>query len=113
MTGPTLDALARRLGRLERELRGWRTAGILAVAALFFLGPRRNPGLRQASNSRASLGQNDVGGPFHRNGWTYEEKYDGWRMGTFRDSTPIRPVSRTSASAARPHLRTCQPTNFY
>jgi ATP-dependent DNA ligase len=18
--------------------------------------------------------------PFHRNGWTYEEKYDGWRI---------------------------------
>ena len=22
----------------------------------------------------------EVGRPFHRDGWIYEEKYDGWRM---------------------------------
>ena len=32
-----------------------------------------------------------LGKPFHRAGWTYEEKYDGWRMLAFKDG-PARPA---------------------
>jgi ATP-dependent DNA ligase len=33
------------------------------------------------SLSKISLMQGDeVGRPFHREGWVYEEKYDGWRL---------------------------------
>jgi bifunctional non-homologous end joining protein LigD len=32
--------------------------------------------------------------PFHRPGWVYEEKYDGWRMLTFKDGERVRLVSR-------------------
>jgi bifunctional non-homologous end joining protein LigD len=32
--------------------------------------------------------------PFHRDGWVYEEKVDGWRMLAFKDRGPVRLVSR-------------------
>ncbi len=32
--------------------------------------------------------------PFHRDGWVYEEKVDGWRMVTYKDGRSVRPVSR-------------------
>jgi bifunctional non-homologous end joining protein LigD len=32
--------------------------------------------------------------PFHRLGWVYEEKYDGWRMVAYKDGTAVRLVSR-------------------
>jgi len=32
--------------------------------------------------------------PFHRDGWVYEEKYDGWRMLAFKDGPRVRLVSR-------------------
>jgi ATP-dependent DNA ligase len=32
--------------------------------------------------------------PFHRDGWIYEEKYDGWRMLAFRDGEHVRLGSR-------------------
>lgn len=32
--------------------------------------------------------------PFHRDGWVYEEKYDGWRMMVYRIDLSIRLVSR-------------------
>jgi bifunctional non-homologous end joining protein LigD len=32
--------------------------------------------------------------PFHRDGWVYEEKYDGWRMAAFKDGRNVRLVSR-------------------
>jgi bifunctional non-homologous end joining protein LigD len=35
-----------------------------------------------------------VGKPFHRDGWVYEEKYDGWRMVAYKDGTAVRLVSR-------------------
>ncbi len=27
----------------------------------------------------------EVRQPFHRDGWVYEEKYDGWRMVAYKD----------------------------
>src|SRR5688500_8713946 len=32
--------------------------------------------------------------PFHRPGWVYEEKYDGWRMLAFKDGVRVRLISR-------------------
>jgi hypothetical protein len=28
--------------------------------------------------------------PFHRDGWIYEEKYDGWRMLAYKDGQHVR-----------------------
>jgi bifunctional non-homologous end joining protein LigD len=33
--------------------------------------------------------------PFHRDGWVFEEKYDGWRIVAFRDREYVRLISRT------------------
>lgn len=35
-----------------------------------------------------------LGKPFHRPGWVYEEKYDGWRMLAFKDGRRVRLISR-------------------
>jgi bifunctional non-homologous end joining protein LigD len=32
--------------------------------------------------------------PFHRDGYVYEEKYDGWRMVAYKDGRHVRLVSR-------------------
>ena len=34
--------------------------------------------------------------PFHRDGWVYEEKYDGWRMVAYKDGLAVRLVSRNA-----------------
>ena len=31
---------------------------------------------------------------FHRDGWVFEEKYDGWRMVAYKDGDDVRLVSR-------------------
>src|SRR5690242_4773139 len=36
----------------------------------------------------------EVSKPFHREGWVYEEKYDGWRMVAYQYGKAIRLVSR-------------------
>jgi bifunctional non-homologous end joining protein LigD len=33
--------------------------------------------------------------PFHRDGWVYEEKLDGWRMIAYKDGPRVRLVSRS------------------
>ena len=33
--------------------------------------------------------------PFHREGWVYEEKVDGWRMLAYKDGSRVRLISRT------------------
>jgi bifunctional non-homologous end joining protein LigD len=35
-----------------------------------------------------------VAEPFHRDGWVYEEKYDGWRMVAYKNGNDVRLVSR-------------------
>jgi len=42
-----------------------------------------------------------VASPFHRSGWVYEEKYDGWRMLARKRDGQVRLVSR----AGRDHTR--------
>jgi bifunctional non-homologous end joining protein LigD len=39
--------------------------------------------------------------PFHRDGWVYEEKYDGWRILAFKDGGRVRLISRTGREHAR------------
>jgi len=36
----------------------------------------------------------EVDQPFHRAGWTYEEKYDGWRMIAYKDGRHVQLISR-------------------
>jgi bifunctional non-homologous end joining protein LigD len=34
--------------------------------------------------------------PFHRDGWVYEEKIDGWRMLAYKDGASVRLISRNA-----------------
>jgi len=34
--------------------------------------------------------------PFHRPGWVYEEKYDGWRMIAYKNGSTVRLISRNN-----------------
>jgi bifunctional non-homologous end joining protein LigD len=43
----------------------------------------------------------DVARPFHRDGWVYEEKYDGWWMIAYKDGTAVRLVSRAGKDHSR------------
>src|SRR5262245_57581513 len=38
--------------------------------------------------------------PFHRPGWVYEEKYDGWRIMAYKDGDSVRLMSRTGVDHA-------------
>jgi ATP-dependent DNA ligase len=35
-----------------------------------------------------------VAKPFHRAGWAYEEKYDGWRMLAYKHGAQLKLMSR-------------------
>jgi ATP-dependent DNA ligase len=35
-----------------------------------------------------------VSRPFHREGWVYEEKVDGWRMVAYKNGAAVKLVSR-------------------
>jgi bifunctional non-homologous end joining protein LigD len=39
--------------------------------------------------------------PFHRDGWVYEEKVDGYRMLAYKDGARIRLVSRNGRDHTR------------
>jgi hypothetical protein len=39
--------------------------------------------------------------PFHRDGWVYEEKVDGWRMLAYKDGHRVRLVSRNGRDHTR------------
>jgi bifunctional non-homologous end joining protein LigD len=39
--------------------------------------------------------------PFHRDGWIYEEKIDGWRMLAYKDGRTVRLESRNGADHTR------------
>jgi bifunctional non-homologous end joining protein LigD len=38
--------------------------------------------------------------PFHRDGWAYEEKVDGYRMIAYKDGRDVRLISRTGTDYA-------------
>jgi bifunctional non-homologous end joining protein LigD len=44
--------------------------------------------------------------PFHREGWIYEEKVDGWRMGIYKADRSVKLVSRQGIDHTRryPHI---------
>ena len=39
--------------------------------------------------------------PFHRDGWVYEEKVDGWRILAYKDGARVRLVSRNGRDHTR------------
>jgi bifunctional non-homologous end joining protein LigD len=39
--------------------------------------------------------------PFHRDGWIYEEKIDGWRMLAYKDGRTVRLESRNGVDHTR------------
>jgi bifunctional non-homologous end joining protein LigD len=39
--------------------------------------------------------------PFHRDGWVYEEKVDGWRILAYKDGAGVRLVSRNGVDHAK------------
>jgi bifunctional non-homologous end joining protein LigD len=39
--------------------------------------------------------------PFHRDGWVYEEKVDGWRMLAYKDRDRVHLVSRNGRDHTR------------
>jgi ATP dependent DNA ligase domain len=39
--------------------------------------------------------------PFHREGWIYEEKIDGWRMLAYKDGDRVRLISRNGRDHTR------------
>ena len=39
--------------------------------------------------------------PFHRDGWVYEEKVDGWRMLAYKDGARVRLISRNTVDHRR------------
>ena len=43
---------------------------------------------------REPMAATQIARPFHRPGWVYEEKYDGWRMGAYKDGTDVKLVNR-------------------
>jgi bifunctional non-homologous end joining protein LigD len=42
--------------------------------------------------------------PFHRDGWAFEEKVDGWRILAYKDGTRVRLVSRSGRDHTRRFL---------
>ncbi len=51
---------------------------------------------------RITLMQADeVARPFHRAGWVYEEKYDGWRMVAYKDGDRVQLISRPGRDHTR------------
>jgi bifunctional non-homologous end joining protein LigD len=39
--------------------------------------------------------------PFHREGWVYEEKYDGWRMLAYKDGDRVQLISQPGRDHTR------------
>jgi bifunctional non-homologous end joining protein LigD len=39
--------------------------------------------------------------PFHRDGWVYEEKVDGWRILAYKDGPRVRLLSRNGVEHTR------------
>jgi bifunctional non-homologous end joining protein LigD len=39
--------------------------------------------------------------PFHRAGWVYEEKVDGWRIVAYKNGAHVRLVSRNGVDHTR------------
>ncbi len=55
----------------------------------------------RTTGAPALMHATEVARPFHRKGWVYEEKVDGWRMVAIKAEGAVRLVSRN----ARDHTR--------
>jgi len=53
--------------------------------------------LRQYTPMIPTLGRE----PFHRDGWVYEEKVDGWRILAYQDRTRVNLFSRNGVDDTR------------
>jgi ATP-dependent DNA ligase len=48
-----------------------------------------------------SMAPTQVREPFHRDGWVYEEKVDGWRILAYKDGHRVHLVSRNGRDHTR------------
>src|SRR5512132_140329 len=67
-------------------------------------GVPRPPGLgenRDVLPPYAPMQPTQVRQPFHRDGWVYEEKIDGWRMLAYKDGRTVRLESRNGKDHTR------------
>ena len=57
---------------------------------------------------KAPMAATQVPRPFHRPGWVYEEKVDGWRVLAYKNATGVRLISRNGRDLTRrfPELAT-------
>ena len=46
--------------------------------------------------------------PFHRDGWIYEEKVDGWRIVAYKDGSRVPLLSRIAVDHRPPLARSAQ-----
>jgi bifunctional non-homologous end joining protein LigD len=50
---------------------------------------------------KAPMAATEVKRPFHRPGWVYEEKVDGWRVLAYKDAFSVCLVSRNGRDLTR------------
>jgi bifunctional non-homologous end joining protein LigD len=50
---------------------------------------------------KAPMAATQVPRPFHRPGWVYEEKVDGWRVLAYKNATGVRLISRNGRELIR------------
>ena len=58
-------------------------------------------GAGECSSIHPDAGDAQVKQPFHRDGWVYEEKVDGWRILAYKDGATVRLVSRTGVEHSK------------
>jgi len=59
------------------------------------------PGGRPLPEDQGADGGNQVSRPFHRQGWVYEEKIDGWRVLAYKGAAGVCLVSRNGRDLTR------------
>ena len=62
---------------------------------------RRTGSMTARANSIHADGPTLVRAPFHRDGWVYEEKVDGWRILAYKDGDRVRLISRNGRDHTR------------
>ena len=55
----------------------------------------------KAGSDYTPMAPTQVREPFHRDGWIYEEKVDGWRMLAYKDGDRVRLISRNGRDHTR------------
>ena len=52
----------------------------------------------------------EIAQPFHRAGWVYEEKYDGWRMVAYKRGDQVQLISRPGVTTPGAFRRSWRPS---